>query len=232
MPASSRRWAARGRLATMGHLILVRHSTTDAITSGRNLGQASDPPLNADGLARAARLGQALAAELEEMPVDTIRTISSPAQRCRQTLAAIASALPAGVGAPPEPEIEPAIVEIDYGAWEGLTAAQCEARDPALRRAWEADPYATRAPGGESGADVAARAFPVFAAIEAWLAGSRGRGAVVVAHNHVNRLRLAALLAWPMSAYRRRLAQEPAAYSVITFGDAAPIVRRVGVQPH
>jgi len=212
----------------MGTLILVRHSTTDASASGRNLGQRTDPPLATDGVRLAARLGEALALELAELPHDELRLLTSSALRCRQTADAVAAAI--GV-APDRTEVAAGLLEIDYGAWDGLTAEECRARDPERRAAWEADPFATACPDGESGADVAARAFAVFEPLEAWLAAERSRCAVVVAHNHVNRLRLCALFGWPMRDYRDRLAQDPAGYSLVTFGGEVPVVRRVNAAP-
>ena len=211
----------------MGHLLLVRHSTTEASAGGRNLGQGSDPPLTNHGQQLAALLGERLAQELAELPVQDLRLVTSPAMRCRETLAAVATAL----GSDREPEVEPGLVELDYGAWEGLTADECWARDPQLRAAWERDPFAARTPDGESGRDVAARASPVFDALESWLSGDLARGVLIVAHNHVNRLRLTALLEWPMSSYRRRVGQDPAAYSIIGVRAAERIVRRLNVRP-
>jgi len=212
----------------MGTLVIVRHSTTAASAEGRNLGQRSDPPLAESGVALAERLGATLATELAELPHDEVRLLSSPALRCRQTAAAVA----AGTGVARERvEIERGLLEIDYGAWDGLTAAECRARDPELRAAWEADPYATRCPEGESGSDVAFRAFAVLEPLETWLSGDRARCAIVVAHNHVNRLRLCALFGWPMREYRDRLAQDPAGYSVIGLGGGEPVIRRVNAAP-
>ncbi len=208
----------------MGSLVLVRHSITAASAGGRNLGRSDDPPLAAEGVTVADDLARTLVAELTELPHDEIRLFSSPALRCRQTIAPVGRAL----GLPPESvEVEPDLLELDYGAWDGLTADECRARDPELRRAWVADPYHTRCPGGESGEDVARRSFPVFHAVEAWLADDRARCAIVVAHNHVNRLRIAALLAWPMRDYRRRVAQDPAGYSLLSYGAGLPGVRRI-----
>ena len=212
----------------MGSLILVRHATTAASESGRNLGRASDPPLAPAGQKLALRLGATLAAELEELPHDELRLVTSPALRCRQTAAALAH----GIGVAPDAvETDAGLLEIDYGAWDGLTAEECLARDPERRTAWEADPYRTRCPGGESGADVARRAFAVLAPLETWLAEDRARCAIVVAHNHVNRLRLCALLGWPMRDYRERLANDPGGYSLVTFGAEVPVVRRVNAAP-
>jgi broad specificity phosphatase PhoE len=211
----------------MGHLILIRHATTDASQEGRNLGQSSNPPLAPAGAALATRLGETLVLELAELPVAELRIVTSSALRCRQTAGAVARAIDGA----PDPEVEPGLLEINYGAWEGLTPQECEARDPELRRAWEADPFATATPSGESGADVAARAFPVFEGIEAWLRADRARCAIVVAHNHVNRLRLTALMGWPMADYRRRITQDPGGYSVVSFGAELPLVRRVNAPP-
>ncbi len=208
----------------MGSLILVRHATTAASAAGRNLGKHSDLPLSDDGFALAAQLGRTLAAELTALPHQEMRLVSSPALRCRQTAAAIADALELREE---RVEIEAGLIEIDYGDWDGLSAEECRERDPELRATWEADPYATRCPSGESGADVANRAFAALAPLERWLAADRAHCAVAVAHNHVNRVRLCDLLGWPMRDYRRRLSQDAGAYNLITFGGEAPVVRRL-----
>lgn len=212
----------------MGHLILVRHSITEASAAGRNLGQRTDPPLADAGLELAERLGIALALELAELPHDRVRILSSPARRCRQTAEAIAPHVGPGIEAI---EIQPGLLEIDYGAWDGLTADECRARDPELRTAWEADPYGTRCPDGESGEEVARRSFATLEPVESWLAGDRSRVAVAVAHNHVLRLRLCDLFGWPMREYRERLVTDPGGYSLVGFGGDAPVIRRVNAAP-
>jgi broad specificity phosphatase PhoE len=210
----------------MGSLILVRHATTAASAAGRNLGQRDDLPLSDAGVDMAERLGRTLAGELAELPHDEMRVISSPALRCRQTASAVGAAL--GVDTA-RTEIEPRLIEIDYGDWDGLSAEECRVRDPELRAAWEADPYETRCPDGESGRDVAHRALAALQPIEAWLAADRARCVVAVAHNHVNRVRLCQLLGWPMREYRDRLSQDPGAYNLVTFGSGTPVVRRFNV---
>ena len=211
----------------MGALLLVRHAPTDASREGRNLGVSTDPPLSGDGARLAARLATVIAAEVAALPIGPMRLVTSPALRCRQTAGAIGSELPQ----PAQDEVAPGLIEIDYGEWDGLTADQCMARDPVLRAAWEADPYATRAPAGESGADVAARAFPVLAEVQGWLEQDLARTAVVVAHNHVNRLWLTSLLGWPMADYRRRSTQDPAGYSLVELAGGIPLLRRLNATP-
>jgi len=179
-------------------------------------------------MALAQRLGAALTIELGELPHDAVRLLSSPARRCRQTADSIARAVGIRPGAV---AVADGLLELDYGGWDGLTAEESRARDPELRAAWEKDPYATRCPGGESGEDVARRAFAVLEPIEAWLTEERSRVAIVVAHNHVLRLRLCAMFGWPMREYRDRLAQDPAGYSLIGFGLGSPVIRRVNAAP-
>ena len=178
------------------------------------------------GIALAASLGTAISAELAELPHDEHRLLTSPARRCRQTAVPIGDALGLAAG---RHEVVPELIEIDYGAWDGLTPEECRARDPELRARWEADPFGTRCPDGESGQDVARRAFPVLEAIESWVAADRARCAVVVSHNHVTRLRVCHLLGWPMSAYRDRVVADAGAYSLLTLGPGFPVVRRVNV---
>ena len=211
----------------MGTLILARHSITEASAAGRNLGQRGDPPLAAEGVALAARLGDTLRRELDELPHDDLRLLSSSALRCRQTADAVADAVGGGI----EPEVHAGLLELDYGAWDGLTAEECRARDPKERAAWEDDPFMTRCPDGESGRVVLRRVSDVLDPIEAWLAGDRARCAIVIAHNHVNRLRLCALFGWPMREYRDRLSQEPAGYSIVGLGLETPVIRRVNASP-
>lgn len=212
----------------MGTLALVRHATTVAAATGRNLGRRDDAELTPAGHELASRLGGALRDELTELPHDELRLVSSPALRCRQTAAAISDALEVPIG---RIELDEGLWEIDYGAWDGLTPEECRERDPALRARWEDDPFAVACPQGESGSDVAARAFPALERIEGWLAADRARCAIVVAHNHVNRLRLCALFGWPMRDYRRRVSQDPGAYSLIGFGGEVPVIRRVNAAP-
>jgi probable phosphoglycerate mutase len=214
----------------MGSLFLARHATTAASAAGTNLGQSRDAPLVPDGENLALQLGATIAQELAAMPYDELRLVSSPAQRCRATALAIARAIGGG---PRKPLIEDGLRELDYGAWEGLSADECRQRDPELRAAWEADPFSVRAPSGESGSDVAARAFPVLEDIQRWLSAEATGVAIVVSHNHVIRLRLAALLGIPLPDYRRRLSVQPGCYSLVTFAPEpmAPTIRRIAALP-
>lgn len=212
----------------MGSLFLVRHATTTASAAGVNLGQRNDAPVTPEGRELARRTGEAIGQELETLGISRLRLLTSPARRCRQTADGIVAANP---GRFDGAEVEPGLWELDYGAWEGLTAEECQLRDPELRQRWEDDPYATTTPGGESGADVARRASAVLDPLERWLGDDATRGALVVSHNHVVRVRLAALLGLPPADYRRRIVTDPGGYSLITFTPDRPVARRINVLP-
>ena len=70
--------------------------------------------------------------------------------------------------------------------------------------------------------------MPALDALTEWLTFDASRRAVVVAHNHVNRLLLARLFDWPLADYRRRVVQLPGALNVVGYDRAlAPAIRRV-----
>jgi broad specificity phosphatase PhoE len=116
---------------------LARHGETAWSVSGQHTG-LSDIPLTAHGEAQAARLGERLVG----LPFATVLT--SPLHRAVRTCEL------AGFGA--AAQIEPDLVEWNYGAYEGRTTAQIHEWRPD----WEL--FRDGCPGGESAADVGARA--------------------------------------------------------------------------
>ena len=155
--------------------------------------------------------------------------------RALETAQAIATGRPV--------EVDERLRELDYGRWEGLTAAEIEARDPELRARWEHDPAATHSPGGECGDDVAARALSFLVDLLAAElpasnraarrspdpGGSRGavtesqaeaegeRRVLVVAHGTYNRILLCVALGVPVRDYRRRFIQDRTNLTVLRY---------------
>jgi probable phosphoglycerate mutase len=159
-------------------IVFVRHGETDYNAEGRLQGQR-DIPLNRRGRAQASAIGRALAkaapdaiAALEAADAFT----SSPLVRTRQTMELARAAL--GL-APGRYALEPALMELTFGEWEGLTWPQVWRRDPAGARAREADKWHFTPPGGESYATLAERLQP-------WLASLRA-DCFVVSHGGVAR---------------------------------------------
>jgi broad specificity phosphatase PhoE len=92
------------------------------------------------------------------------------------------------------------LTECDVGAWEGLDWGTIRDRDPDNYRRYMADPAAVPYPGGESFADVHARAAPV---LDRLLADHAGQTLLVVSHHVVNRTYLAGLLGLPVRLARQ-----------------------------
>ena len=186
----------------MDHLIfLLRHGAIDNPLPRRFLGR-TDLPLNADGVRQARDLGRWLGA------ISFRRVCASPLSRAVET-AALVSGRPAAAI-----ERIDALVEIDLGAWEGLSLADVQARFPG---AWEQrgqDLAAYRTPGGESFAQVSARACPALAD----LARDTSGPLLVVAHMGVNRAVLSRLLGRPLAL----LLDIPQAYAAVNVLCAGP----------
>lgn len=143
-------------------LILIRHAP--AAAQGRLCGR-SDVAADCSDLAGLAALRLVVG--------DPGRIVVSPALRCRQT----AAALWPGAGA----EDCAALWEQDFGIWEGRATADIPDLGPMASEALAA----FRPPGGESFADLCARAGPALMAL------TTGGRVTVVAHAGTVRAALA-----------------------------------------
>ena len=91
--------------------------------------------------------------------------------------------------------------EIDFGAWEGLTAAEIAQSDPQGWAAWRHDPATARAGGtGETGREVSER---MTACLDEIAAAHEGSALAIVGHNTAIRLYFMATLGAPLAHYRR-----------------------------
>jgi alpha-ribazole phosphatase len=119
----------------MSRVLFIRHAETEM--AGRFCGH-SDPDLNEKGQAQLARLAEVLSSEA------IAEVYSSDLRRARSTAQAIATARNVRLA------LSPALREIHFGRWEGLTWAEIEQMDPAYARKWvEGYPHMP-APAGES----------------------------------------------------------------------------------
>ncbi|NPA26302.1 MAG: histidine phosphatase family protein [Chloroflexi bacterium] len=152
----------------MTTLLLVRHGETDWNREGRYQGQA-DPGLNARGRAQA----QALAHRLRAAGWRPQVIYTSPLRRAAETAAILNQAWQVPV------RVDPRLMEIHQGAWQGLTVDEIARRWPQLFEAWERTPWAVRPPGGETLAEVRDR---VYAAIDDIVQRHPNDIVLVVAH--------------------------------------------------
>jgi probable phosphoglycerate mutase len=140
--------------------LLVRHAETEWSRDGRHTGR-TDIPLTDAGRAAAAALAPALAAR----SLDAV--LVSPSLRARETCELC------GLG--DRAQVREDLLEWDYGDYEGLTTPQIQAERPG----WSL--WRDGCPGGESAADVGARADRVIAELGA-------ASAAVFSHGHMLRV--------------------------------------------
>jgi broad specificity phosphatase PhoE len=145
---------------------LARHGRTDLNAAGLLRGHL-DPPLDEVGRQEAISLASALAAFRPSL------IVSSPLQRAMETARRIAEECGLDV------EIEDQLVDRDYGPWSGRALAE-------VHLEWGS---VDRAPGVEPREAVRERAL---AALER-VADRVNDGAVMVAHDAINRLLIDAL---------------------------------------
>jgi alpha-ribazole phosphatase/probable phosphoglycerate mutase len=119
----------------MSRVLFIRHAETEM--AGRFCGH-SDPDLNAKGHAQLAQLAQILSTE----KIGEIH--SSDLRRAQSTAEAIAAGRNIAL------TLSPALREIHFGEWEGMSWRQIEQMDPDYARRWvEGYPHVP-APAGES----------------------------------------------------------------------------------
>ena len=122
-------------------LILVRHGQTTYSAEHRYCGH-SDIELTETGMQQAEASAAAVA---ERGEIDLV--VSSPLQRCQVTAKKIAEKTGVQV------ETHDALIEADFGDWEGLTFQQAQDDDAELHDAWITD-ASLAPPAGESLAQV------------------------------------------------------------------------------
>ncbi len=187
-------------------LIIIRHGESEWNRIGRYQGQA-DAPLSELG----TRQASALANRLRNEPIDAIFT--SPLQRARSTAEAVAqhhAATPFTV--------EPALLEIDHGDWQGMLTDEVIARyGPGLAE-WRLHPTRAQMPNGESFSNILKRVLDLK---ERLCADYAERNVLVSTHDVVVKILVADALGMDMDRINRIWVTN-ASISVIEYGDGMP----------
>jgi probable phosphoglycerate mutase len=158
-------------------IYLVRHGETEWNRAGRVQGHL-DSPLTTRGEGQARRVGRTLARLIGAG--EGFAMMASPLGRVLHTAAIIRAEM--GL-APDDCPTDDRLMEITWGAWDGLTRDEIEVREPGamarrLQNHWRFVPPG----GGESYAMVAER-------IGGWLGGvASGKRLVVFAHGTAGRV--------------------------------------------
>jgi broad specificity phosphatase PhoE len=197
-------------------LILVRHGHVDGIDPPSYRGQR-ELPLTPLGQRQAKALSRRIVAEWQPGAVFT-----SALGRCVETAKAIAKPFDL------TPEVIPGLIDINYGAWQGMTDVEVRARWPDAWALWHHSPQFAEFPGGETMPAFVKRATNALHAI---LHAQRGHTVVIVTHDSVNRVLLLHALDLPVSHYRT-LAQAPCALNALVFDRGQFTVRSVNETGH
>ena len=175
-------------MSALPTVYLARHGETEWSKSGQHTGR-TDLPLTGPGEESARLLGTRLAG------LTFAHLFSSPLSRARRTAELAGHA----------PVVEPALLEWNYGDFEGLKSAEIAAKRPG----WNL--FRDGAPGGETPAEVAARVDALVARLQA-LSGN----VICFAHGHILRVLAARWIKHPVTLASCMLL-DTARLSVLSF---------------
>ena len=197
----------------MTTVLLIRHGRTSANTAGVLAGRSSGVVLDEVGHRQVAEA----AARISDVPVKAV--VTSPLRRCRQT----AQALVASRAEDCPIQVEQGLVECGYGDWTGKSL-----RELSKDKLWGAvqhQPSAVRFPGGESMAEMSARAVGAVRAWDARLGTEHGPDAVWAAVSHGDPIKaiLADALGMHLDSFQR-IVVDPAAISIVRYTATRPYV--------
>ncbi|MBG6096810.1 histidine phosphatase family protein [Nocardioides luteus] len=197
----------------MATMILVRHGRTTANASGTLAGRLPGVRLDERGLEQAAKAAERIA------PVPLALAVTSPMERCQQTMSVILE----GRAEQPAVVVEDGVSECDYGEWQGEKITTL-----ARRKLWktvQTQPSAVTFPGGESMPAMQARAVEAVRRHDAAVTAAHGDSAVwlCVSHGDLIKSILADALGMHLDLFQR-LHVDPASISVVRYGEGRPSV--------
>ncbi len=209
---------ARPYAAGVPTLILLRHGRSASNVSGVLAGRSDGVDLDDTGRAQAEALANRLA------PVPLAAVVSSPLQRCRQTLAPLLAARQSGQQS--AEHVDERLAEVDYGEWTGRELKKL-GREP-LWKVVQQHPSAAVFPGGEGLAAMQGRAVAAVRAWDAAVSAEHGPRAVWLActHGDVIKAVLADALGLHLDSFQRIMV-DPCSISVVHYTDLRPFVSRV-----
>lgn len=188
----------------MTTVILARHGRTVANATGVLAGRTPGIGLDDVGVEQAAIAADRLAG----LPLAA--AVTSPLERCKET----AAILLRGTGL--RARVERGLTECDYGEWTGRPMKELVKED--LWKVVQAHPAGVRFPGGETMAEMSARAVRSVRTWDARVSADSGDDAVwlAVAHGDVIKSVLADALGVHLDAFQR-IVVDPASLSVVRY---------------
>jgi len=197
----------------MGTVILLRHARSTANVSGVLAGRSPGIALDDHGTAQAAAVVARLA------PVPLAAVVSSPLQRCIETITPLTEARALS------PAMDERLAEVDYGRWTAQPLRSL-IKQP-LWKVVQQHPSAAVFPDGEGLAQVQSRAVAAIRDWDAKLAGEHGPGTVWLAcsHGDVIKAILADALGLHLDQFQRIMV-DPCSVSVVHYTETRPFVWR------
>lgn len=193
----------------MTPVILLRHARSAANGAGVLAGRLPGIGLDETGRAQAAGLVERL------VGCRIGHIVSSPAQRCLETVQPLAAALEITV------EVDEDLAEVDYGAWAGHALA--ELREDPLWATVQQHPSGMVFPGGEALAGAAARGV---AAARRYAAQQAEGATLLCSHGDIIAAVIADALGMHLDLFQRLLIS-PASISVLYYMPGRPLVAQV-----
>jgi probable phosphomutase (TIGR03848 family) len=200
----------------MPTLILVRHGRSTANTEGLLAGWTPGVALDERGAAQAA----ALPGRLAGLPISEV--VSSPLQRCQETVRPLHEARP-GLTV----HTDERIGECHYGDWTGRKLA--ELVDEPMMEVVQTHPAAVQFPGGESMRAMQTRAAEAVREWNARVERDHGPDAVFLmcSHGDIIKSLVADALGLHLDLFQR-ITVEPCSITAIRYTRLRPFLLRLG----
>jgi len=167
-------------MSSLRRIVMVRHGETEGQSSVRLYG-SSDVRLNDEGRDQLRETARKMKTEVFDL------VVASPLRRSWEGAVIVSGGAPV--------RLYPEFREVHFGQWEGMTAAEIEASNPALYRDWQTGAVGFEYPGGELREAFRSR---VARRLEALLAGV-ATSVLLVSHKGVIRTIGERLLDAPLS---------------------------------
>ncbi|MGH3993892.1 MAG: histidine phosphatase family protein [Pseudonocardiaceae bacterium] len=195
-------------------MILLRHGRSAANSAGVLAGRAPGVGLDERGQVQAGALVERLA----QLPLAAV--VSSPLQRCRDTVAQLAEVR--GL----EMILDDGFLEVDYGQWTGRELRTL-GKEP-LWKVVQSHPSAAVFPGGEGLAALQARAVAAVREWDAKLVVEHGPQVLWLActHGDVVKAVLADALGMHLDGFQR-IVVDPGSISAVSYTETRPFVQRI-----
>ena len=167
-------------MSSLRRIVMIRHGETEGQSSVRLYG-SSDVRLNDEGRDQLRETARKMKTEVFDL------VVASPLRRSWEGAVIVSGGAPV--------RLYPEFREVHFGQWEGMTAAEIEASNPALYRDWQTGAADFEYPGGELREAFRSR---VARGLEALLAGV-ATSVLLVSHKGVIRTIGERLLDAPLS---------------------------------